>query len=139
MTRRTTSLLLVSLGVLIVGCHRQSAGAAPTGTESALQAGGRRVVVEVFNPSKRVGVARNAAAVLRQQPMLDVVYFDSDFDSLLAKRDRNLIYVRRGDTTGVGLVIAAIGDADIVDKGDPTRFVDLSVYPGKNFGAAVAH
>jgi hypothetical protein len=138
--RRTLGWLSIAASCLLgVACHRRGAAPLATSGESATASGGRRVIVEVINPGKRPGVARVVTLRLREQPQLDVVYFGNQADTALAKRDRNLIYVRRGDTTGVGLVIAAIGDADIVDRGDPTRFVDLSVIPGKNFGTAVAH
>ncbi len=99
--------------------------------DSAQPSEARRVTVEVLNPGKQVGVARTATVRLRGQG-LDVVYFGSLADTVLAKRERNLIYVRRGDTTGVGLVLAAIGDAEIVDRADRTRLVDLSVVLGRH-------
>ncbi len=99
----------------------------------------RRVVVEVINPGDAVGLARSATLLLRQQPILDVVFFGNKRDSALANRKRNLIYVRRGDTTGVGAVIKAIGDADVVELADPARFVDLSVIPVATIGTAIPH
>ena len=120
--------------VLIPGCGGRQSAAAAKGTELAQPLDSRRVIVEVLNPGKQVGIARSVTLRLRQQG-LDVVYFGNLTDSVLARRERNLIYVRRGDTTGVGRVIAAIGDAEIVDRADATRLVDLSVIPGRSFRA----
>jgi hypothetical protein len=91
------------------------------------------VVVEVLNPGKQVGAARAATLRLRQQG-LDVVYFGSVTDTALARRERNLIYVRRGDTAGVGLVIQGLGDAEVIDRADATRLVDLTVVLGREYG-----
>jgi hypothetical protein len=118
--------------VFVLGCGGRESTVAAKGKELAPPLDSRRVTVEVLNPGKQVGVARTATLRLRQQG-LDVVYFGSLADTVLAKRERNLIYVRRGDTTGVGRVIAAIGDAEVVDRADATRLVDLTVIPGRGF------
>jgi len=120
--------------VLIPGCGRGGSTGDAKGVGPTQPPETRRVIVEVLNAGKQPGVARNATLRLRQQG-LDVVYFGNLTDSILGKRERNLIYVRRGDTTGVGRVIAAIGDAEIVDRADATRLVDLSVIPGRSFRA----
>lgn len=116
--------------VLALGCGGRASPGAASGKEQPQPTESRRVIVEVLNPGKQVGLARAATLRLRQQG-LDVVYFGNLTDTVLGKRERNLIYVRRGDTTGVGLVIAAIGDADVVDRADPTRLVDLSIMLGR--------
>jgi hypothetical protein len=129
MVRRAAALVILAIALACGG----SAGSGAAPSDRAQPPEGRRVVVEVLNVSRVTGGARIAAVRLRQQPLLDVVYFGSPADSVLAKRERNLIYVRRGDTTGVGAVMAAIGDAEVVDRPDPTRMVDLTVIPGRAF------
>ena len=130
---RSPRVALLAL-VLIPGCGGGEAAGGARGTGLPQPPESRRVLVEVLNPGKHVGVARSATLRLRQQG-LDVVYFGNLTDSVLARRDRNLIYVRRGDTTGVGRVVAAIGDAEILDRADATRLVDLTVIPGRSFWA----
>ena len=130
---RFSNAALMTL-VLVLACGGRASTGAATGQGSLQPAESRRVVVEVLNPGKQVGVARTATVRLRQQG-LDVVYFGNLADTSLAKRERSLIYVRRGDTTGVGRVIAAIGDADVIDRADATRLVDLSVMLGRRLKA----
>ena len=120
--------------VLVFGCGGHAAPGAASGKDHSPPTESRRVVVEVLNPGKQVGMARSATLRLRQQG-LDVVYFGNLTDTVLGKRERNLIYVRRGDTAGVGRVIAAIGDADVIDRADATRLVDLSVMLGRRLKA----
>lgn len=133
MTRRSRGSWLAAF-MLLVGCHRGASK--PSTTDAPLgEPEARRVVVEVLNPGNEVGLARTTTALLRQQPSLDVVFFGVKPDTVLARRKRNLIYVRRGDTTGVGAVMRAIGDADVVDLADPSRFVDLTVIPAGNLAA----
>ncbi|MBA2293393.1 MAG: LytR C-terminal domain-containing protein [Gemmatimonadales bacterium] len=91
----------------------------------------RDVDIEVLNGSGVAGVARDGATLLRRA-LLDVVWF-GDADSALAGKSRNVILVRRRDTTGVGRVRAVIGDADVVDAYDVSRVVDLSVVLGRDF------
>lgn len=115
--------------VLAAACSSPGSGAGKT----AATAEGRRVVLEVFNAAGQLGMARAATVRIRQQSGLDVVFFGNPRDTALSHLERNRIYVRRGDTTGVGRVMAAIGPADVIDQADPTRLVDLSVFAGKNF------
>ncbi len=91
------------------------------------------MVLEVLNPGRQVGAARTATLRLRRQG-LDVVYFGNLTDTALARRERNLVYVRRADTTGIGRVIVALGDAEIVDRPDASRLVDLTVILGRQSG-----
>ncbi|HEY3935249.1 MAG TPA: LytR C-terminal domain-containing protein [Gemmatimonadales bacterium] len=94
------------------------------------------VTVEVLNATKTPGLA--LAATLRLRHLrLDVVYY-GNADSGHGTRSRNAILVRRGDTTGVGRAIAALGSADVVPAPDTTRLVDLSIMLGSAFGTAVA-
>ncbi len=90
-----------------------------------------RVQVEVMNSSKSAGAARIATLLLRHAG-LDVVHA-GNADAQFRGIERNRIVVRRGDTTGVGRVIEAIGGADVVDAPDPSRVVDLTVVLGATF------
>ena len=128
---RPGRLALLRLLVLpmLVGCSRPASDGTGTARNGATDSEARRVIVEVLNPGKQVGLARAATLRLRQRG-LDVVYFGNLSDTSLAKRERNLVYLRRGDTTGIGRVIAALGDAEIVDRADATRLVDLTVVLG---------
>ncbi|MGH7594047.1 MAG: hypothetical protein ACRELE_09400 [Gemmatimonadales bacterium] len=89
------------------------------------------VSVEVLNSGGNIGAARVGMVRLRLA-RLDVVGF-GNADSAMSGRIRNQVLVRRGDTTGVGRVIEAIGDADVIDAPDSTRLVDLTVLLGKAF------
>jgi len=91
----------------------------------------RRVTVEVLNSTRMPGVARVATALLRGAG-LDVVYFGGA-DTTLRGRAHNEVLVRRGDTTGVGRIIAALGHASVIDAPDPTREVDLTVVIGTDY------
>ena len=90
----------------------------------------RKVTAEVVNAGGIPGAARAGAQLLRHAG-LDVVYWGADTSrGALA---HTLILVRRGDTTGVGRVIAALGHAQILDSADATRLVDLTVKLGRDY------
>ena len=91
----------------------------------------RRVQVEVLNAGRVPGAGRVAMLLLRHAG-LDVVQ-SGNADSIFRGLERSRIVVRRGDTTGVGRIIEALGGADVIDAPDTTRLVDLSVFVGKNF------
>lgn len=88
----------------------------------------RRVTVEVLNSTKVPGIARVATMLLRRAG-LDVVHFGNS-DSALGGRDHIEVLVRRGDTTGVGRVIEALGQAVVIDAPDRARVVDLTILIG---------
>lgn len=96
----------------------------------------RKVTVEVLNSGGNVGAARLGMLALRRA-RLDVVSF-GNADSAQSGRIRNQVLVRRGDTTGVGRVIEALGTADVIDAPDSTRLVDLTVLLGKEFASAAS-
>ena len=50
-----------------------------------------------------------------------------------ASRVRNEVLVRRGDTTGVGRIIEAIGPAVVTDAPDRGREVDLTLLVGSDY------
>jgi hypothetical protein len=119
---------LVALAVWVwrrarVPVHRAEQAAAPDLPH--------RVTVEVLNSGGKVGAARVGMLLLRRA-RLDVVYF-GNADSALAGRARNQVLVRRRDTTGVGRVIEALGDAEVIEVPDAARLVDLTVLLGREF------
>ncbi|MEP6589597.1 MAG: LytR C-terminal domain-containing protein [Gemmatimonadota bacterium] len=91
----------------------------------------RRVTIEVLNSGGVTGAGRAGMLLLRRAG-LDVVYV-ANADSALSGRDRNQILVRRGDTTGVGRALDALGDGEVVTANDPARLVDLTILLGKRF------
>jgi LytR cell envelope-related transcriptional attenuator len=115
----------VTRAVLRTG-HASAANQPATRTELP-----RRVTVEVLNSTRMPGIARVATALLRRAG-LDVVYFGGA-DTTLRGRAHSEVLVRRGDTTGVGRIIAALGRATVIAAPDPSREVDLTVVIGTDF------
>ena len=91
----------------------------------------RHVQIEVLNTTKMSGAARVGMLLLRHAGF-DVVKA-GDAELRFRDMERNRIVVRRGDTTGVGRILEALGGADVVDSADATRLVDLTVFLGKKF------
>jgi hypothetical protein len=123
-------MLLLSLAA----CHPR--GGRADGADSGRPDLPRKVTVEVLNSGGNIGAARVGMLLLRRA-RLDVVYF-GNADSAQSGRVRNQVLVRRGDTTGVGRVIEALGNAEIVEAPDLARLVDLTVLLGKEFAAAAS-
>ena len=94
----------------------------------------RRVQVEVFNSGDAAGAARVATQLLRHAG-LDA-FNSGNAGGALRGMAHNRILVRRGDTTGVGRIVAVLGGAVVIAQSDSTRLVDLSVYLGKDFATA---
>jgi hypothetical protein len=132
--RVTRIAMAATVGVVAVAAAgatwlmRGRAGAVATERESAWTPLPRRVQVEVLNVGKSPGAARVGTVLLRHAG-LDVVRTGNDTMVF----ENNRIAVRRGDTTGVGRIIEAIGRADVVDAPDSTPLVDLTVYLGRSF------
>jgi hypothetical protein len=93
-----------------------------------------RVVVEVLNTTRAVGLARAATRVLRDAGM-DVVYFGSDTGTVV---DSTQVLVRRGTPEGAARVAAALGVGAVRQLPDPGRLVDVTVRIGRDFAARVA-
>ena len=91
----------------------------------------RRVRVEVLNASDVAGAARIGRLAL-QHAGLDVVQ-SGKADISLRGTANNRIFVRLGDTAGVGRIIEVLGGADVEMKPDRTRIVDLTVVLGARF------
>lgn len=97
----------------------------------------RRVEVEVLNAGGVAGAGRAGMLLLRRAG-LDVVFL-GNADSAQRGRDRNQVIVRRADTSGVGRVVEALGDAEVVRLPDSARLVDLSVLLGRQFRVPKGH
>ena len=90
-----------------------------------------KVTVEVLNTTTAPGIARVARDVVRHAG-LDVVYFGSAGEKL-RDRAQTEVLVRRGDTTGVGRIVAAIGPVVVTDAPDLAREVDLTILLGTDY------
>ena len=91
----------------------------------------RVVQIEVLNAGAAAGAARVATEMLRDG-RLDVVYY-GNADSAWSRRERNAIVVRRGDTAGVGRARDVLGAAEMIERDDRSRLVDLSIILGREF------
>jgi len=127
---------LIAVGLAAAGLslwwhasHRDTAGAArPVPGE------GDRVVVEVLNTTKSVGLARAATRALRDAG-IDVVYYGSDTGAVL---DSTQVMVRRGTPDGAARVVAALGVGSVRQVPDPGRLVDVTVRIGRDLAAHIA-
>ncbi|MES2305941.1 MAG: LytR C-terminal domain-containing protein [Gemmatimonadota bacterium] len=90
-----------------------------------------RVEVEVLNSGGVIGAGRAGMLLLRRAG-LDVVYL-GNADSAHRGRDRNQVLVRRNDTAGVGRIVEALGDAEVIRQMDSSRMVDVTVLLGRRF------
>jgi hypothetical protein len=122
--------------LVLAACHRRGGEGIANGNSPAMADLPRKVTVEVLNSGGNVGAARLGMLLLRRA-RLDVVNF-GNADSAQSGRIRNQVLVRRGDTTGVGRVIEALGAAEVIDAPDSTRLVDLTVLLGKEFASAAS-
>lgn len=94
---------------------------------------GRRIVVEVLNITRRLGLARTGTRVLRQAG-IDVVGYGNAVP-LPARSDSTRILVRRGDRAAGERVRRALQVGTVVMQPDSTRLVDVSVLLGADFAA----
>lgn len=92
------------------------------------------VVVEVFNATPSVGLARTATARLRDAG-LDVVYFGSEAGPAL---DSTEVLVRRGDAAAGARAARALGLGRVRLAPDPGRLVDVTIRLGRDFAARAA-
>jgi hypothetical protein len=94
---------------------------------------GARVVVEVLNATRSLGLARTATHRLRDAG-LDVVAFGSDTGAVL---DSTQVLVRRGAPEAGERVAKALGAGRPRALPDPGRLVDVTVRLGRDFAARV--
>jgi len=93
-----------------------------------------RVVVEVLNTTRAVGLARAATRLLRDAG-IDVVYFGSDTGAVV---DSTQVLIRRGMPDGAARVAAALGVGVIRQLPDAGRLVDVTVRIGRDLAARLA-
>jgi hypothetical protein len=122
------ALLVAGCGVVLLLRSHHAPTANPLSARAALP---HRVTVEVLNTTRAVGVARAVRDLVRRAG-LDVVYFGGA-DTAQRGRTHNEVLVRRGDTTGVGRILEALGQGVVTDAPDRTREVDLTVLIGTDW------
>jgi hypothetical protein len=93
-----------------------------------------RLVVEVLNTTRALGLARTATRTLRDAG-IDVVYFGSDSGGVA---DSTQIVLRRGDASAANRVARALGVGSVRQLPDSGRLVDVTVRLGRDFAAHVA-
>ena len=90
-----------------------------------------RVVVEVLNTTRAVGLARAATRALRAAG-IDVVYFGSDTGAV---SDSTQVLVRRPSAGAGSRVARALGVGAVRQLPDPGRLVDVTVRLGRDFSS----
>lgn len=110
------------------GHGRDGAGARPVPGDRD------RLVAEVLNTTRSVGLARTATRLLRDAG-IDVVYFGSDTGAVV---DSTQVVVRRGTPEGAARVAAALGVGAVRQLPDAGRLVDVTVRIGRDFAARLA-
>lgn len=138
LTRSVLPLAAVLLVVLLIAAllWKRHATTPRIGTTDPYANLPHRVEVEVLNAGGPAGAARQARELLRRGH-LDVVNWGnaSDADQGL---DRTTVFVRRGDTTGVGRIRELLGEVRVVDQMAPGRLVDLTLMIGHDFSPPAA-
>ena len=135
---------LVVLGLIALGIAgaafalwwRSRAAPPPAVTGRGIPGERDRVVVEVLNTTRAVGLARAATRLLRDAG-LDVVYFGSDTGAVL---DSTQVLVRR-ESAGSGAAVRvarALGAGSVRPLADAGRLVDVTVRLGRDFSSRVA-
>lgn len=89
-----------------------------------------RVIVEVLNASRVRGLARQAAAVLRDHG-LDVVLTANAPDTTV--RDTTLVLLRGRRADRADRVLRALGEGRVEARPDPSRDVDVTVLLGRRW------
>lgn len=103
--------------------RRQEAAAVPHVTPS-----GAHIKVEVLNATDTKGLARRAMLVLRDAGF-DVVFFGNSSE----RADTTRILDRSGHADWAGLAARAMGSAQVEQKPDSSRYLDLTVLVGRNW------
>jgi hypothetical protein len=94
-----------------------------------------RVVAEVLNTTRGVGLARVATRVLRDAG-IDVVFFGSDTGAVAESTE---VLVRRGGVRAAARVARALGVGTVRQLSDTARLVDVTVRLGRDFTGRVPH
>lgn len=133
--RRGTLLVvgLIALGLVLAAFatwyRLREGGAAGPRSGRAVPGGEGRVVVEVLNTTRGLGLARAATHRLRDGG-LDVVAFGSDTGKVL---DSTQVLVRRGSPEAGARVVKVLGAGRAQAVPDPGRLVDVTVRLGRDF------
>jgi hypothetical protein len=134
---RGLALALIAAGVVLaVAAAWSLLRERPEGAGAAVRrvpGEGARVVVEVFNATRSLGLARTATRRLRDAG-LDVVAFGSDTGAVL---DSTQVLVRRDAPNAGERVAKALGAGRPRALADPGRLVDVTVRLGRDFAARV--
>lgn len=101
-----------------------------TGHAYDIPSGDNRTIVEVFNGSKRTGLARLAARRLRKYG-IDVVLFATATDT--TTRDTTEVILRRGDRGRAEKVLEVLGAGKVVTAIDTLRRVDVTIILGRDY------
>lgn len=124
-----SSAVLLTAAVLWMRRPKSVRAAAPEVTLwSEMPPLSRRVTVEVLNATNGNGLARNTTVRLREAG-LDVVAFGGAEPAQRAL-PTTTIFLRRGDTLGVGRILALFPSAVVQDAPLPSLLVDLTVVLG---------
>ena len=89
---------------------------------------GAHVRVEVLNATDTKGLARRAMLVMRDAGF-DVVFFGNSSE----RTDTTRILDRSGHAEWAALAARAMGRANVEQKPDSSRFLDLTVLVGRNW------
>ncbi len=133
--RRGTLLVvgLIALGLVLAAFatwyRLREGGSAGPHADRAVPGGEGRVVVEVLNTTRGLGLARAATHRLRDGG-LDVVAFGSDTGKVL---DSTQVLVRRGSPEAGARVVKVLGVGTARAVPDPRRLVDVTVRLGRDF------
>jgi hypothetical protein len=103
----------------------------PAVTAADRPAEGERVRVEVLNASGRAGLARSVTAVLREAGF-DVVFYGNAPASF--SRDSSVVLDRVGRLDSARAVGRRLGIREVRSEVDGSRFVDVTVVVGGDWG-----
>jgi hypothetical protein len=129
------ALIVAGLGLAAFAAwsRLQERPAAARAAARSIPGEGTRIVVEVLNTTRVLGLARTATHRLRDAG-LDVVTFGSDTGAVL---DSTQVLVRRGAPEAGERVVQALGAGQARRMPDPGRLVDVTVRLGRDFVARV--
>jgi hypothetical protein len=130
-------LALIALGLagaVVAGWWHLRAASGPGAARRRIPGERDRVVVEVLNTTRALGLARTATRTLRDAG-IDVVYFGSDTGAVA---DSTQVVLRRGDASAASRVARALGVGAIRQLPDSSRLVDVTVRLGRDFATHVS-
>lgn len=133
---RLLVVALITLGLAGAGLATwwRAAHAPALGAARAVPGENDRLVAEVLNTTRAVGLARAATRVLRDAG-IDVVYFGSDTGAVA---DSTQVLVRRGTPDRAARVVRALGVGSVRQLPDAGRLVDVTVRVGRDFASRLS-